>query len=58
MVHCSMCDSGMIEVEVMVRVTGQEGMMPEQVNVFSCLSCGARWTDNNGTDNKDSNISA
>ena len=42
--NCKKCDSGAIRTDIMVRVTGQEGNIPEKVEVSKCEGCGNQWS--------------
>ncbi len=42
---CDRCDGGMIDTDVMWRVTGQTGMAPEAIFVYTCLTCGHKWNE-------------
>tara|TARA_R110000823_G_scaffold220283_1_gene348956 strand:- start:98 stop:247 length:150 start_codon:yes stop_codon:yes gene_type:complete len=44
MQECVKCDSGIIKTEIMFRVAGQEGKIPEEIEVSKCEGCGNQWS--------------
>lgn len=42
---CKECGSEKIQIDHMMRVGGQEGFMPEGIDVYTCTECGAKWHD-------------
>lgn len=43
MTGCKDCNSNSIDYEIMFAVTGEEGNMPEQRVVATCLDCGCKY---------------